>query len=180
MILFAGCAMTSQNQPAQTRTVDIPSVSTSEKNIASLIPQFDAYTGQLFSKSKVPGMAVAIVKNDSVIYLRTFGVKNLTTKEPVGPDTRFQLASISKTFSSASIASMVGRGELAWDDRVVPLYPGFRLSDPWITDHVTIRDLLMHRTGLPAYGGDELQDIGYNRSEIISKLHLVPLTGDYR
>ena len=45
---------------------------------------------------------------------------------------------------------------------------------------VTIRDLLMHRTGLPAYAGDELQDIGYTRQEIISKLRLVPLTGDYR
>ncbi len=125
-------------------------------------------------------MAVAIVKNDTVVYLRCFGVKNITTREPVDPDTRFQLASISKTFSSASIASMVGRGELSWDDRVVSLFPGFRLSDPYVTDHVTIRDLLMHRTGLPAYAGDELQDLGYNRSEIISKLRLVPLTGDYR
>ena len=75
---------------------------------------------------------------------------------------------------------MVGRGELSWDDRVVLLDPGFRLSDPWVTDKVTICDLLMHRTGLPAYAGDELQDIGYTRQEIISKLHLVPLTGDYR
>ncbi len=180
MILLAGCVTSPQNQQPETRSVNTPSGTMGEKNIAGLIPQFDAYTGQLFSKSKVPGMAVAIVKNDSVIYLRTFGVKNLTTREPVGPNTRFQLASISKTFSSASIASMVGRGELSWDDRVVPLYPGFRLSDPWVSDHVTIRDLLMHRTGLPPYAGDELQDIGYNRSEIISKLHLVPLSGDYR
>jgi len=180
MILLAGCVLSPQNQPSENRSVNTPTGSMGEKNIASLIPQFDAYTGKVFSKSRVPGMAVAVIKNDSVIYLRTFGVKNLTTREPVSPDTRFQLASISKTFSSASIASMVGRGELSWDDRVVPLYPGFRLSDPWITDHVTVRDLLMHRTGLPAYAGDELQDIGYNRSEIISKLRLIPLTGDYR
>jgi CubicO group peptidase (beta-lactamase class C family) len=180
MILLAGCVLSPQNQPAQTRKVNTPSGSTVEKDVAVLIPQFDAYAGQIFNKSKVPGMAVAVVKDDSVIYLRTFGVKNLTTREPVSPDTRFQLASISKTFSSASIASMVGKGELSWDDRVVPLYPGFRLSDPWITDHVTVRDLLMHRTGLPAYAGDELQDIGYNRSEIISKLRLIPLMGDYR
>ena len=158
----------------------MPSGTTGVKDLNPVIPQFDAYAGQLFSKSRVPGMAVAVIKDDTVIYLRCFGVKNLTTREPVGPDTRFQLASISKTFSSASIASMVGRKELSWDDRVAPLYPGFRLSDPWVSDHVTIRDLLMHRTGLPAYGGDELQEIGYNRSEIISKLRLVPLTGDYR
>ena len=180
MILLTGCVMSPQNQPPAARAVNTPSGSMGEKDVSVIIPQFDAYTVQLFNKSRVPGMAVAVVKGDSVIYLRTFGVKNLTTREPVGPDTRFQLASISKTFSSASIASMVGRGELSWDDRVVSLSPGFRLSDPWVTDHVTIRDLLMHRTGLPAYAGDELQDIGYNRTEIISKLRLVPLMGDYR
>ena len=178
--LFAGCAMSYQTPSPADQAMKTPYGSTGEKNIAGLIPQFDVYARQVFNKSRVPGMAVAVVKNDSVIYLCSFGVKNLTTQEPVGPDTRFQLASISKTFSSASIASMVGRGELSWDDRVVSLYPGFRLSDPWISDHVTIRDLLMHRTGLPPYAGDELQDIGYNREEIINKLRLVPLMGDYR
>jgi CubicO group peptidase (beta-lactamase class C family) len=180
MILFAGCVNSPNNQPPAARTVNTPSGSMGEDDIAGIIPQFDAYAGEVFRKSKVPGMAVAVIKDDSVIYLRCFGVKNITTQEPVGPDTRFQLASISKTFSSASIASMVGRGELSWDDRVVTLDPGFQLSDTWVTDHVTIRDLLMHRTGLPAYAGDELQDIGYNRQEIISKLRLVPLTGNYR
>ncbi|MCX6698734.1 MAG: serine hydrolase [Methanomicrobiales archaeon] len=180
MILFAGCAMSPNIQPPAARTVNTPPVSMSEKDVASLIPQFDAYTREIFGKSKVPGMAVAVIKNDSVIYLRSFGVKNITTMEPIGPDTRFQLASISKTFTSASIASMVGRGELSWDDQVVTLDHGFQLSDQWVSDHVTIRDLLMHRTGLPAYAGDELQDIGYNRQEVISKLRLVPLLGDYR
>ena len=180
IILISGCISSPANQPADVRTVNTPAGINGAKTLNAIIPQFDAYTGQLFNKSRVPGMAVAVVKDDSVIYLRCFGVKNLTTREPIGPDTRFQLASISKTFTSASIASMVGRGELSLDDRVVSLYPGFRLSDPWVSDHVTIRDLLMHRTGLPPYAGDELQDIGYNRQEIISKLRLVPLMGDYR
>lgn len=180
LILFAGCAMSPNIQQPAARTVNTPPGSMGEKDVAGLIPQFDAYAGEIFGKSRVPGMAVAVIKNDSVIYLRSFGVKNLTTREPVGPDTWFQLASISKTFTSASIASMVGRGELSWDDRVVTLDPGFRLSDPWVSDHVTIRDFLMHRTGLPAYAGDELQDIGYNRQEVTSKLRLVPLMGDFR
>jgi CubicO group peptidase (beta-lactamase class C family) len=126
-------------------------------------------------------MAVAIVKNDSVVYLRCFGVRNITTREPVTPDTRFQLASISKSFASAAIASMVGDGELSWDDRVASLNPGFRLSDPWVTDHVTIRDLLSHRSGLPEYAADELDDMfRYNRSEISGRLRYLGLTGEFR
>ena len=98
---------------------------TGTQDLSAVIPKFDAYAEQSFTQSGVPGMAVAIVKNDTVVYLRCFGVKNITTREPVNPDTRFQLASISKSFTSASIASMVGNGELSWDDRVASLNPGF-------------------------------------------------------
>ena len=151
-----------------------------QPELSSITPQFDAYAEKAFARSGVPGMAVAVVKDDKIMYLRCFGVKNITTREPVTPHTRFQLASISKSFTSASVASMVGRGELAWDEPVAPLLPDLRLSDPWVTGHVTFRDLLSHRTGLPAYAGDELQDIGYGRQEIISKLRYVPLAGGFR
>lgn len=146
----------------------------------AVIAQFDAYNDEVFEKSGVPGMAVAVVKDDEVIYLRCFGVKNITTMEPVTPDTVFQLASISKSFTSTAIAVLVGDGELSWDDRVANLNPGFQLSDPWISGHVTLRDLLSHRSGLPAYAADELQSLGYNRSEIIDRLSFIPLTGDFR
>ncbi len=125
-------------------------------------------------------MAVAVVKDDETIYLRCFGVKNITTQEPVNPHTRFQLASVSKSFTSATIASLVGEGELSWDDEVADLNPDFELSDPWISEHVTIRDLLSHRSGLPAYGGDELQHLQYTRPEIIHQLRYMPLTGEFR
>jgi len=153
---------------------------TGPQNATALIPQFDAYAEQTFNRSGVPGMAVAIVQNDSVIYMRCFGVTNTTTREPVTPDTRFQLASLSKSFTSATIASMVGDGELSWDTKVATITPDFCLSDPWVSRHVTFRDLLSHRTGLPEYAGDDLQDLGYNRSEILGRLRYVNLTGDFR
>lgn len=149
-------------------------------DIGPVIEDFDAYSEQIFEKSGVPGMAVAVVKDDAVIYLRCFGVKNITTREPVTPHTRFQLASVSKSFTSATIASLVGEGELSWDDEVTSLNPAFQLSDPWVSEQVTIRDLLSHRTGLPEYGGDDLQHLGFNRSEIIHQLRYVPLTGEFR
>lgn len=130
----------------------MPTGGTGAKDVSAIIPQFDAYAEKTFQQSGVPGMAVAVVKDDKVVYLRCFGVKNTTTREPVTPDTWFQIASISKSFTSASIAA---------------INPGFRLSDPWMTEHVTFRDLLSHRTGLTEYATDEpLENFGYNRSEI--------------
>ena len=125
-------------------------------------------------------MAVAIIQNDTVVYEKCFGVINLTTQEPVNADTRFQLASISKSFTTATIASMVGTGDLAWDDSVAEINPDLVFSDPWITEHVTIRDLLSHQTGLPEYAGDELVEFGYNRSETLYKLRYLALTDPFR
>jgi CubicO group peptidase (beta-lactamase class C family) len=145
------------------------------------MPQFDAYAEKTFTKSGVPGMAVVIVKDDRVVYLRCFGTKNITTKEPVNPDTRFQLASISKSVTATMIASMVGNGELSWDDPVASLDPGFELSDPYVSSHATFRDLLSHRSDLPEYGGDDLQyGFEYTRPEIMSRLRYLGLTGSFR
>lgn len=144
------------------------------------IPAFDLYAEELFNKSGVPGMAVAIIQNDTVVYEKCFGVINVTSQVPVNADTRFQLASISKSFTTATIASMVGTGDLSWDDSAAKINPGLQFSDPWITEHVTIRDLLSHKTGLPEYAGDELLEFGYNRSDLIYKLRYLALTGEFR
>ena len=111
IVLLAGCVSAPAGQPAAARNVNMTPGTTGTQDLSAVIPKFDAYAEQSFTQSGVPGMAVAIVKNDAVVYLRCFGVKNITTREPVDPDTRFQLASISKSFTSATIASMVGNGD---------------------------------------------------------------------
>ncbi len=178
--MLSGC-VTSLGCPHDIeKTATSPDTGNGRDNVSTLIPQFDTYAEQTFKRSGVPGMAIAIVKNDSVVYQRCFGVKNITTQDPVTPDTRFQLASISKSFTTATVASMVGNGELSWNDTIASWYPEFRLSDPWITEHITFLDLLSHRTGLPEYVSDELQDMDYSRPEIIKRLRHVTLTGDFR
>lgn len=179
-LLAAGCVSSPAGTPAVTSQVT-PAVTVQERDISAIIPQFDAYAEKTFTRSGVPGMAVAIVNDDRVVYLRCFGIRNITTHEPVNPDTRFQLASISKSVTAAMIASMVGNGELAWDDPVAPLDPGFVLSDPYVSSHATFRDLLSHRSGLPEYGGDDLQyGFAYTRPEIMSRLRYLGLTGSFR
>lgn len=181
VVFAAGCAQPGSAPQQATAAASAPAGTHAAADAATLVPQFDAYAEKTFNQSGVPGTAIAIVKDDKVIYLRCFGAKNVTTNEPVGPDTRFQLASISKSVTATMIASMVGNGELAWDDTIISVNPDFRLSDPYVTEHVTYRDLLSHRSGLPEYGTDELQnDFQYTRPEIMDRLRYLGLPGAFR
>lgn len=109
---------------------------------------FDAYARRALAQWRVPGVAVAVVRGDSIVLLRGYGVKEAGRPEPVTARTMFEIGSTSKAFSSAIIAMLVDEGRLDWDDRVVDRLPGFALKDPHVTSQVTLRDLLAHRTGL--------------------------------
>ncbi len=95
-----------------------------------------------------PGLAVAIVKDDQVVYLRGFGTKHLGRNDPVDAHTVFTLASTSKAFTAMALGLLVEDGKLQWDDPVVKHIPEFRVADPYVTREVTVRDLLVHRTGI--------------------------------
>jgi CubicO group peptidase (beta-lactamase class C family) len=95
-----------------------------------------------------PGLAVAIVKDDQVVYARGFGTKHLGRNDPVDAHTVFTLASTSKAFTAMALGMLVEEGKLKWDDPVVKHIPEFRVADPYVTREVTIRDLLVHRTGI--------------------------------
>lgn len=97
----------------------------------------------------VPGLAVAVVAEDSVVLARGFGARREGDRGSVDAATLFAVGSTTKAFTSTALATLVGEGELGWDDRVVDHLPGFRLKDPWVTREITLRDLLAHRSGLP-------------------------------
>ncbi|MBH0019220.1 serine hydrolase [Pseudoalteromonas sp. SWXJ133] len=102
----------------------------------------------------VPGMAVAIVENDKVIFAKGFGVTNLDTNKKVNKDTLFGIASNTKAFTTAALAKLVDEGKLSWDDRVIDHLPEFKLYDSYVTREMRIRDLLSHRSGLGLGQGD--------------------------
>jgi CubicO group peptidase (beta-lactamase class C family) len=108
----------------------------------------DQYIEQARTAWKVPGLAIAIVKNDSVVYARGFGVRTLGRPEPVDQHTLFAIGSCSKAFTATLVAMLVERGKLSWDDPVSSRLPGFQLYDPYVTRELTVRDLLTHRSGL--------------------------------
>lgn len=149
--------------------------------ISTVVAKFEKVMDEMFNRSKVPGAAVAIVYDDKVVFLKCYGVKKIGSPDKVDPDTVFQLASCSKAFSSAVIASLVKDGVINWDDKVTKHFPDFKLYDPKVTEEITVRDLLSHHSGLPSYAGDYLSGVfGYDRKEILHRLRFLKPTGEFR
>jgi CubicO group peptidase (beta-lactamase class C family) len=157
-----------------------PMAEVTPQQVKAALSELEKLGEQTLKKTGVPGMAVAVVHKDQVVYLKGFGVRQEGKDEPVDADTVFQLASVSKPMASTVLAALVGEGVIGWDDRVIDRDPGFRLSDPWVTREVTLRDLLCHRSGLPAHAGDLLEDLGYDRSEILFRLRYMKPAGGLR
>ena len=108
----------------------------------------DGYVEQAMREWEVPGLAIAVVKDDSVVYSRGFGVRKLGRPERVDEHTLFAVASTTKAFTAASLGMLVDAGKLRWDDPVTRVLPGFQLHDPYATREITVRDLLSNRSGL--------------------------------
>lgn len=127
----------------------------------------------------VPGMAIAIVENDQVTFARGFGVRALGEPARVDADTIFPTGSTGKAFTVADLAILVDQGKIGWDDRVTERLPGFEMYDPWVTREITIRDLLVHRSGLGLGEGDLLlvPRTNLSRAESVRRLrYLKPAT----
>ncbi|MHB1138531.1 MAG: serine hydrolase [Microthrixaceae bacterium] len=174
VMLLAGCtqdgewASPSQDTPSTSETVDPASVQ-------AALDHLDTDVAEIMERSGVPGMAVAVVYDGRVVHAEGYGVRELGRPEEVDADTVFQLASVSKSVGSTVVASMVGDGIIAWDEPVRSGDPDFALADPWVSDHVTYADLYAHRSGLPEHAGDLLEDLGYDRAQVIERLRLEPL-----
>ena len=109
---------------------------------------FDDYVRQALRDWEVPGVAIAIVKNDSVVFAKGYGVRRLGEPTPVDEHTVFAVGSVSKAFTAAAVATLVDDGKVSWNDPVTKHLPGFELFDPYVTRELTITDLLTHRSGL--------------------------------
>lgn len=127
----------------------------------------------------VPGMAIAIVENGTPVLAKGYGVRKLGSPERVDADTIFPTGSTGKAITAAALAVLVDDGKLAWDDKVIDHMPWFRMYDPWVTNEITVRDLLVHRSGLGLGAGDLMfiPTSSRSRADTVRALrHLRPAT----
>lgn len=126
-----------------------------------------------------PGLSIAIVEDGQVVHAKGYGVRRLGSDEPVDADTIFPTGSTGKAVTAAALAILVEEGRLCWEDRVIDHLPDFRMYDPWVTREMTVRDLLVHRSGLGLGAGDLLfvPRTARSRAEIVHALrHIRPAT----
>ncbi|WP_254721972.1 serine hydrolase domain-containing protein [Kovacikia minuta] len=112
-----------------------------EASVKAALPEMETLANQLLKKTGVPGLAIAVVYKDQVVYLKGFGVREAGKPAPVDPDTVFQLASVSKPIASTIVAGVVGDGLVKWDDPIIKHYPSFEMDSPYVTREVTLRDM---------------------------------------
>jgi CubicO group peptidase (beta-lactamase class C family) len=150
VVLFVGEAL-----------ADTPSQETIDETAERAMKAFDA-----------PGMAVSIVHEGELVHAAGYGIVETGKPAEVDEHTLFQIGSVAKAFTAATLALLADDGKLGFDDRVIDHLPEFRLSDPWVTREFTIRDLLTHRSGLPLGAGDLLMfpDGNATAAEIIRAL----------
>jgi len=150
---------------------------TIEARVQELIPDIEAYITSGMKEFDIPGLAIGIVANNRLIYAMGFGVRSKSNGLPVDTRTVFQIGSTTKAFLTATMAIMVDRGKLRWDDRVVDLYPEFRLKDPWVTREFRVFDLPAQRSGLPPLVNDILVMLNFKEPEMIRSLgHVEPVS----
>jgi CubicO group peptidase (beta-lactamase class C family) len=142
-------------------------------------PDLDAYVGRVLTVFDVPGLALSIVKDGQVVVAKGYGVRRKGEPAPVEPRTLFGIASNTKVVTAAALGLLVEDGKIEWDAPVIRYLPWFQMWDPYVTRELTVRDLLVHRSGLGLGAGDLLwwPASNYDRREIVRRLrHLRPAT----
>ena len=148
----------------------------------ALPPDFDATVRHVMETFGVPGVSVAIVQNGRTVLARGYGTRRLGADAPVDERTRFGIASNSKAFTATALGMLVEEGRVAWDAPVTRYLPAFSLVDPVITRELTVRDLLVHRSGLSLGAGDLLwwPASTETREETVAHLRFLPLSTSFR
>lgn len=139
---------------------------------AQLPSDLDAYIENARKEWECPGLAIAVIKDGKVLATKGYGVRELGKPELVDENTVFDLASLSKSFTAAVIATLVDEGVMRWDDPVRRYLPQVEFSDPYRTASVTIRDLLSHRVGMEP-GNFMMRFTNYPTGEVLRRIRFL-------
>jgi CubicO group peptidase (beta-lactamase class C family) len=153
-----------------------PSRSLDEK-----LREIDAYAQSVVKTWPGPGMAIAVVKDDRVVFQKGYGLREIGKPEPIDENTQFAIASNSKAFTTAALSILVDEKKLGWDDKVSKYLPELQMYDPWVTSELTIRDLVTHRVGLDTFSGDLLwYETTYTTDEVLRRVRFLKPVSSFR
>lgn len=140
-----------------------------------LLSAYEDYINESIKQTGIPGAAIAIIQDSSIIYLKGFGVRSVDTQEPVDVHTVFRLASVSKCLTGVLTGVMVKDSVFSWDDPVIKYIPDFELKSPEYTKQLSIRNVLSHTTGLPYHTYTNLIEEGKTFPELRAELKNVDM-----
>lgn len=136
----------------------------------------DSFISNIIQQNQLPGLSIAIVFEDSVIYAKGFGIKKIGGTDPVDEHTLYEAVSLTKSFTATIIGILVDQGKIKWTDPVIKYIPTFKTSEPFVTQRLTIQDLLTLRSGL--LNGDNLS--GTNRMELVPQVENLNISNSFR
>lgn len=144
-----------------------------QPNLVEVVAQFEKFVQDTMAQCNAPGAAIAVVKDDRIIYLKGFGVREIGKAEAVDIHTVFRLGSVSKGFAAVLTGVLVQDGILNWDDRIIDYCPDFSLKSAQSTQNLTIRHILSHTTGLPQHTFTDRVEAHVPFDEIVKELRNV-------
>ncbi len=145
------------------------------------IKALDRYCEQAQTDWKTPGMSVGIIKDGQVVLAKGYGLAEAGKSAKADENTLYSIASNTKAFIATSLAMLVEEGKLSWDDPVQKYLPWFKLYDPYVSAHASVRDLLCHRVGLGTFSGDVVwYKSNYSAEEVVRRAAELPQAYEYR
>lgn len=149
------------------------------QNPANHPDTLDAYLTKAFNDFNLHGLSVMVIKDDKIVFDKNWGAAGYNKE--VDSESLYNIASCTKAFTGAAMAKLVSEGLIHWDDLVIDYLPEFKLADPYITSHLTIEDLLVHRSGLGTFYGDLLwYETNRTDEDVIERLQYLPVTNRFR
>ncbi len=158
-------------------------MSRGEDRVAAAIEalkDFDEFVEQAREAWHAPGLAMGIVIDDQIVLAKGFGYRDLEAKKPVTSKTLFAIGSSTKAFTSLTLATLVDEGKLDWDTPLIDYLPNFKLYDDYATTHITPRDLVTHRSGLPRHDMAWYNNKTWSRGELVKRLRYYEPTEELR
>jgi CubicO group peptidase (beta-lactamase class C family) len=141
----------------------------------------DLYISRALTNWRVPGAAVCIVKDNKIVLMKGYGIKELGLLNYVDVNTLFMIGSNTKAFTATALAMLQANNKLSLDDKVTKYIPEFKLENKFAGQEATIRDLLCHHLGFQSFQGDfAFYNTNLTRPQVIEKLGQIKAPYSFR